>query len=160
MLSGVESDGMTHPEVRAAAASLAALQTDRDRLAERARQPAWRGPVEGLLLFLLFASVSTSVRWVFLAALVVFLGGLALLRVRDLRRTGIVLSGSRPGGSAPLVLSWAVLSVAVTAVAVWLELGGRLPGAMAIGGALVGAGVAVVSRWWNRRYVAALRRTP
>jgi hypothetical protein len=26
---------------------------------------------------------------------------LAVLRVRDLRRTGIVLSGSRPGGSAP-----------------------------------------------------------
>jgi hypothetical protein len=50
--------------------------------------------------------------------------------------------------------------VAVTAVAAWLEVSRRLPGAMVIGGAVVGAGVAVVSRWWNRRSVAALRRMP
>jgi hypothetical protein len=51
-----------------ATASLAALQSDRRRLAERARQPAWRGPVEGLLLFLLFAAGSTHDRWLVLAA--------------------------------------------------------------------------------------------
>jgi hypothetical protein len=144
----------------AAAAQLAALGSDRERLAERARQPAWHGPAHGLLLFLLFASTSTHDRWVFLAALVVFLAGLTALRVRDLRTTGIVLSGSRPGGSAPVVLSWAAGSVAVTAIAVWLEVTGRLPGAMAVGGALVGAGMALIDRWWNRRYVAALRCLP
>lgn len=149
---------MTPPDP---AAALATLQADRDRLAERARQPAWRGPVEGLLFFLLFASGSTRDRWVFPAILVVFIGAFAVLRIRDLRRTGIVLTGARPGGgSAPVVVTWAVLSIAVTAVAVWLEVSGRLPGAMAIGGALVGAGVAVVSRWWNRLSVAALRRMP
>jgi NO-binding membrane sensor protein with MHYT domain len=59
-----------------------------------------------------------------------------------------------------VVVPWVVLSVAVSAVAVWLEVSRRLPGAMAIGGALVGAGVAALSSWWNRRSVAALRRTP
>jgi hypothetical protein len=148
------------PDVRAAAASLATLRTDRDRLAARVRQPGWRGPVEGLLLFLLFAATSTHDRWAVLAAGVVFLAGLAALRVRDLRRTGIVLSGTRPGGSARVVVPWAVVSVAVTAAAAWLEVGRRLPGAMAIGGALVGTGVAVVSTWWNRRFAAALERVP
>src|SRR5439155_217576 len=83
------------------------LRSDRERLAERIRQPGWYAPTLGLLLFVLFASTSTHDRWIVLAALVVFLGGLAVLRVRDLRVTGIVLSGSRPGGSAPVVTTWA-----------------------------------------------------
>jgi hypothetical protein len=143
------------------AAVLATLRADRDRLAERARQPAWRAALEGLLFFLVYASTSTHDRWAITAALAVFLGALALLRVGDLRRTGVVLTGARAGtGSGAVVVTWAALSVAVTAVAVWLEVSRRLPGAMVVGGALVGIGVAVVSRWWNRRLVAAMRRMP
>ena len=33
------------PREREAAAQLAVLRSDRERLAERVRQPAWRGPV-------------------------------------------------------------------------------------------------------------------
>lgn len=149
--------GASGQDPAAAAAQLAALQADRERLAERVRDPWWYGPALGLLVFLLFGSVSTHDPRLVGAALVVFVGGLSLLKWRYVRLTGIWVSGWRPGRMRVAVATWTVLYAVVVAASVGLEQFAGIRGAMAVGGLVLGVGIALINRWWTRLFIAELR---
>jgi hypothetical protein len=128
----------------AAEAELAALQSQRAALAERAMQPWWYDALLGLLLF-----------GFTLAALVVFLVCIRGLVEVYQRRTGFWVHGFREGRT------WRAVSVWI-AFALVLHLAGfaaddHWGGAMVVAGAVLGVGVALISRWWTRIYVAELR---
>src|SRR3712207_9196108 len=92
----------------AARAELAALQSQRAALADRAMQPWWYDALLGLLLFGFVSSYSLQSTWVTLVALVVFLlclrGMVALYR----RLTGFWLDGFRRGPTRRAVVAWVV----------------------------------------------------
>ena len=140
----------------AAEAELAALQSQRAALADRAVQPWWYDALLSLLLFGFIASYSLRNNWVTLAAVVVFLLCLRGMVVLYRRHTGFWVHGFREGRTWRAVCVWIAFALVVllagfTADAHW-------GGAMVVAGAVLGVGVALTSRWWTRIYVAELRR--
>jgi hypothetical protein len=83
--------------------------------------------------------------------------GLAALMAVYRRITGFWVSGLRPGRTQRAVRVWLVGYVVVLALAAAFEYGLEVRGAMVVAGAVLGVGVAVISRWWTRIYVAELR---
>jgi hypothetical protein len=152
----MESDGTTTDRA-AAAADLAALQAGRAAMAERAMQPWWYDALLGLLLFGVISSYSAHQNWVTAAALVVFLAGCLALMAAYKRITGFWVNGLRPGPTRRAVRVSLVGYVAVLALAAGAEYGLGWRGAMVVGGAVLGVGVALISRWWSRIYIAELR---
>jgi hypothetical protein len=152
----MESDGTTTDRA-AAAADLAALDAGRAAMADRAMQPWWYDVALGLLVFELISSYSAHEGWVTAAALVVFLLGCGALMTTYKRITGFWVNGMRPGRTQRAVRVWFVGYVVVLALAAGAEyeLGWR--GAMVAGGAVLGVGIALTSRWWTRIYIAELR---
>ena len=152
----MESDEVSDRD--AARAELAALQSQRAALAERAMQPWWYDAALGLLVFQLIASYSSHEHWVTVAALLVLgLGCLVLMNVYE-RITGFWVNGLRPGETQRAVRVWFVGYVVVLAAAAGAEFGLGWRGAMVVGGAVLGVGVALTSRWWARIYIAELRK--
>jgi hypothetical protein len=153
----MESDERTTSATADAAAQLAALRADRLGMAERARQPWWYDPAGGVLVLLFLGSYSThSAGWIGAAA-AVFLVGLLLMRRGYQRATGMWVSGVRPGRTRIAIAAWAVLYAVVFSGSGLLEFAAGVRGAMVVGGAVLGVGLVVISRWWNRLYVAELR---
>jgi hypothetical protein len=148
---------MTGPVDRdAAAAQLAAIQAGREALADRAMQPWWYDALLGLLVFALVASYDLPTWWR-LAALVAVLAGLGSLVAVYRRLTGTWVSGSRPGPTRRAYATWLALAFPVFAAALVAQEVLDVDGAMVAAGAVLGVGVALVSRWWSRIYVAELR---
>jgi hypothetical protein len=141
----------------AAAAQLAALQADRERLARRVVTPWWYDACLGLTVLLLLSSISfrDSV-WQFV------LGGAGLLLLWGVatayrRITGVWVNGLRRGRTRRLMWIWLALYTVVLALAAGAEFVLGLRGAMVVGGAVLGVALALISRWWMRIYVAELR---
>ena len=53
--------------------------------------------------------------------------------------------------------AWFVLYAVVLAAAAVAEFLLHVPGAIVVGAAVLGVGIALISRWWTRIYVAELR---
>jgi hypothetical protein len=153
-LSGMESHEALDPT--AAAAELAALQAGRAAMADRAMQPWWYDALLGLLVFGLIASYSFDT-WVTVLALGVFGVGTLLLMNAYKRITGFWVNGLRPGPTQRAIRVWVVGYVVVLALAGGAEFGLDWHGAMVVGGAVLGVGIAVISRWWTRIFIAELR---
>ena len=81
--------GEPHPGAADAAAQLAALQNDRETLADRVLQPWWHDVAGGLLLFGFLASYALDSTGVTLVATVLYIAGLAWLAWTYRRRTGV-----------------------------------------------------------------------
>ena len=156
MLSDMESDG-TAMDTTAAAAELAALDADRARLAERVVQPWWYDALLGLLVAGFISSYSSHDVWVIAGALVVLLVGLRGLMAVYRRITGMWVSGLRPGATQRAVRVWYVGYAVVVAAGAVLEFGLGIRGAMVVAGLVLGIGIAAISQWWARIYVAELR---
>ena len=152
-LSDMENDDAGRS---AAAAQLAALQADREALADRAKQPWWYDALLGLLVFALLASYDLP-RWWRLAVLFGVLLGLGGLVSVYRRLTGTWVSGDRPGPTRRAYTTWLALAFPVLAGAVLAEEVLDVDGAMVAAGVVLGIAIAVVSRWWGRIYVAELR---
>ena len=144
---------MTDPS--AAAADLAALQAGRAAMADRAMQPWWYDALLGLLLFGFVSSYALHSTWVTLAALVVFLVCIrGLVEVYE-RRTGFWVHGLRAGRTRWAILLWVAFALLVLLAGFAAD--HYWGGAMVVAGAVLGVGVALISRWWTRIYVAELR---
>jgi hypothetical protein len=140
-----------------AAAQLAALRADRAAMAERVVQPWWYDALLGLLVFGFVGSYSAHRDWVTVVAVVVVLAGCLALKTVYRRLTGLWVNGMRPGRTQRAVRVWLVAYGVVLALAAGAEYGLGRRGAMVVGGAVLGVGVALISRWWTRIYVAELR---
>ncbi len=140
----------------AAEAELAALRSQRAALADRAMQPWWFDALLGLLLFAFVSSYALHSPWVTLAAVAAFL--LCLRGMVELyrRHTGFWVHGFRRGKTLRAVLVWAAFALGVLLAGFAAD--DHWGGAMVVAGAVLGVGVAVVSRWWTRIYVAELRQ--
>lgn len=158
MLSDMESDDEMM-DARTAAAQLAALRADRAQLAERARQPWWFDPALGLLVFLVFAAVSGRNVWLLGAAVAVFVVGLRLLMRSYRRTTGFWVNGLRAGRTQKATRVWFGVYGLVVVPAAILELM-DVRGAFAVAGAVLGVGIALISRWWTTIYIAELKDQP
>jgi hypothetical protein len=136
----------------AAAAQLAALQADREALADRVLQPWWYDVLLGLLLFGFLASYAFDSLWVTFPALVVFFAGLGALVAAYKRISGVW------GSPGPRVVAlWGVLVLLVMVPAFVLAEGFDQHWVMVPAGAVLGIAVAVLSRLWGRAWVAELR---
>jgi hypothetical protein len=140
-----------------AAAQLAALQSGRAQMAERAMQPWWYDALSGLLVFGLFSSYSLHNTWVTLAAVVVFLLGLRGMMVLYQRITGFWVNGLRKGRTQKVVGVWLVGYAVVVGAGFAAEHLLEWRGAMVAAGAVLGVGIAFIGRWWTRVYIAELR---
>jgi hypothetical protein len=143
-------------DARTAAARLAALRADRAQLAERARQPWWYDPALGLLVFVVFAAISLQNVWLLAAAVVVFVVGLRLLMRSYRQRTGFWVNGLRAGRTQTATRVWFLVYGVVVVPAAILELM-DVRGALAVAGAVLGIGIALISRWWTTIYIAELK---
>src|SRR3954452_23521890 len=170
----------------AAAAQLAALQADRERLARRVVTPWWYDACLGLTVLLLLSSIRERLArrvvtpWWYDACLgltVLLLlssisfrdsvwqfvvGGAGLLLLWGVatayrRITGVWVNGLRRGRTRRLMWIWLALYTVLLALAAGAEFVLGLRGAMVVGGAVLGVALALVSRWWMRIYVAELR---
>ena len=140
----------------AAEAQLTALRSQRAALAERAVQPWWYDALLGLLVFQLIASYSFE-KWVTAVAAGVLVVGCAGLVSAYRRIAGFWISGLRPGRTRRAIRVWACLYAVVLGAAAAAEFLLDVRYAMVAGGAVLGVGIAVTSRWWTRIYVAELR---
>ena len=156
MLSGMESDGGT-TDATTAAAELAALGNDRAALADRVVQPWWYDALLGLLVAGFLSSYSTRNAWVISGALVLLLLGVRGLMALYRRITGVWVNGLRPGPTQRAVKVWFVVYAVVVGAAAVFEFLLDVRGGMVAGGVVVGAAMALISRWWTRIYVAELR---
>lgn len=149
----MESDEVSDRD--AARAELAALQSRRAALADRAMQPWWYDALLGLLLFGFVSSYALHDNWVSLAAVVVFLLCLrGLVEVYE-RRTGFWVDAFRKGPTRRALAVWMAFALGVLLAGFAAD--EHWGGAMLVAGAVLGVGVAVISRWWSRIYVAELR---
>jgi hypothetical protein len=155
----MENDGTTTDQATAAA-DLAALQAGRVAMADRAMQPWWYDAILGLLVFVLVGSYSVHRDWVTLVAVAVVLAGCYGLKALYRQRTGFWVNGLRPGSTRRAIRVWFGAYVVVLALAAGAEYGLGWRGAMVVGGAVLGVGIALISRWWTRIYVAELRGRP
>jgi len=73
------------------------------------------------------------------------------------RITGFWVSGDRPGPTRRAWATWLVLAGVVLVPGMLLELVFDVQGAMVVVGVVLGTGIAAISRWWSRIYVAELR---
>lgn len=135
-----------------AAAQLATLQADRAALADRVLQPWWYDVVLGLLLFDFLASYAADSLWVTFPALVLFAVGLGALVSAYRRVTGVWVSAK-----GWWIWAWAAVAVVVLVPALVLAEGFGQGWVMVVAGAVLGVGIAVLSRLWGRAYVARLR---
>ena len=140
----------------AAEAELAALQSQRAALADRAMQPWWYDALLGLLLFGFVSSYALHDTWVSLAAVAVFLLCLRGMIEVYKRRTGFWVDGFREGRTWRAVSVW--IAFALVVLLAGFAADAHWGGAMVAAGAVLGVGVALTSRWWTRIYVAELRR--
>ena len=143
-------------DVTAAAAELAALQADREAMAQRVVQPWWYDVLLGLVVFGFFGSYATHNWWVKGAAFLLLplaVWGLATLYKRV---TGVWLSGRRPGPTQRPLRIWLALCIG-WAVANMIEDLLDVRGAILVASAVCGVSIAFLSRWWTRIYVAELR---
>ncbi|MGR6967239.1 hypothetical protein ACU610_22545 [Geodermatophilus sp. URMC 61] len=145
------------PDRSTAEAELATLHAQRAALADRAVHPWWYDALLGLLVFGLLASYSARNPWVTLGALVLFLLALRGMVALYTRLTGLWVSGLRQGPTRRATHVWFVLYAVVLAAAAAAEYLLDLRGAMVVGAAVIGVGLALISRWWTRIYVAELR---
>jgi hypothetical protein len=148
---------MERDDVATAVAQLEALRADRSAIADRAMQPWWYDVALGLLVFAMLGSYSFGYPWVTVAVLPVFFAGLFALRKAYERITGFWVSGLRPGRTRKTVYLWFVLYAVVLGLAAGAEFGLGWDGAMLVGGAVLGVGIALISRWFSRIYIAELR---
>jgi len=148
---------MERDDVATAVAQLEALRADRAAIADRAMQPWWYDVALGLLVFVLLGSYSFSYPWVTVAVLPVFFAGLFALRKAYERITGFWVSGLRPGRTRKLIYLWFALYAVVLGLSAGAEFGVGWDGAMLVGGAVLGVGIALISRWFSRIYIAELR---
>ena len=142
-------------------AALAALREGRGAMAERVRPPWWYDAGLGVAVFLFLAQASLrDVRpWQFVVL------GVALILLWALvagyrRRTGVWVNGLRPGCTRRTLAVWLPVHAVVYAMAAVAEFGWELRGSMAVGGAVPGVVLVLVSRWWMRLYAEELRGTP
>ena len=154
-LEGAEDGGTT--DQQHAAGQLAALQSDRAAMADRAMQPWWYDVVLGVATAAFFASYSFWFPWLPLVAVVLYAGVARWLMAQYQRITGFWVSGDRPGPTRRAYRAWLVLAAAVLVPGMLLELALDVHGAMVVVGIVLGVGLAVVSRWWSRIYIAELR---
>jgi hypothetical protein len=154
----MENDAV--PDRRTAEAELATLQAQRAALADRAVQPWWYDALLGLLIAGFLASYSLRNTWVTLGALVLLLVGLRGMIALYTRLTGLWVNGFRKGPTRRAIHVWLVLYAVVLGAAAIAEYLLDVRGAMAVGGAVIGVGLALISRWWTRIYVAELRGEP
>ena len=143
------------PDRDAARAELAALQSQRAALADRAVQPWWYDALLGLLLFGFVSSYALHNNWVSLAAVAVFLLCLRGMIEVYKRRTGFWVDGFRKGPTWRALSVW--MGFALGVLLAGFAADEHWGGAMVVAGAVLGVGVAVISRWWTRIYVAELR---
>ncbi len=151
------SAGEWPPGAADAEAQLAALRADRAALADRVVQPWWYDVLLGLLVGGFVASYSTHDPWWILAALVVLSLGCRVLMAVYRRITGFWISGDRPGPTQRAMRVWMVAYGIVMAIGASAEYLLDVRGAMVAAGVVLGIGIAVISRWWTRIYVADLR---
>lgn len=135
-----------------AAAQLAALDADRQALADRVLQPWWYDVLLGLLLFGFLASYAFDSLWVTFGAIVLFGAGIAALVAAYRRLTGVWVTA---GG--PVMWVWGALVLLVLVPAFVLAEVFDQHWVMIVAGAVLGISVAVLSRLWGRAYVAKLR---
>jgi hypothetical protein len=152
--------GRTSTGAAGAAADLAALEAGRAHVADRAMQPWWFDALLGLLVFALVAQYSLHLDWVSVVVPVLVVAGCLALKRTYERTTGFWVNGFRPGGTRRAVAVWLVGYVVVLALAAGAEFGLGWRGAMVVGGAVLGVGIALTSRWWTRIYIAELRKGP
>ena len=143
--------GEPHPGAADAAAQLAALQTDRETLADRVLQPWWHDVAGGLLIFGFLASYALESTVVSLVATVVFVAGLNGLAWSYRRRTGVWATPDRK-----VWFTWVPLALVVLAGGMVLQDRGHA-WAMVLAGAVLGVALAALSRRWGRTWVAELR---
>ncbi|MCZ2817504.1 hypothetical protein [Modestobacter sp. VKM Ac-2984] len=145
----MESDGIDRGD---AAAQLVALQADRAALADRVMQPWWHDVASGLLLFGFLASSVIETSWVRAVAVLVFALGLCALAWSYQWRTGVWVY---PDSKA--WLTWVPLALVVSVPAMVLAEDHGQRWAMPVAGAVLGLALALLSRWWTRRWIAELR---
>jgi hypothetical protein len=143
--------GEQHPGAADAAAQLAALQDDRETLADRVLQPWWHDVAGGLLLFGFLASYALDSTGVTLVATVLYIAGLAWLAWTYRRRTGVWVHPD-----LKVWLTWVPLALLVLVPALALQDRGH-DWAMVVAGAVLGVALAGLSRRWSREWVAELR---
>ena len=143
--------GEPHPGAADAAAQLAALQNDRETLADRVLQPWWHDVAGGLLLFGFLASYALDSTGVTLVATVLYIAGLAWLAWTYRRRTGVWVHPD-----LKVWLTWVPLALLVLVPALALQDRGH-DWAMVVAGAVLGVALAGLSRRWSREWVAELR---
>ena len=135
-----------------AAAQLAALQADREALADRVVQPWWYDVALGLLLFGFLASYALDSLWVTFPALLLFGAGLGALVSTYRRMTGLWLN------TPPRVMTlWGAFVLVVLVPAFVLAEGFDQHWVMVVAGAVLGTAAGVLSRVWGRRWAAELR---
>jgi len=140
-----------------AAGQLAVLDADRAAVADRAMQPWWYDAALGLAMAGFIASYSVHRDWVSPVALMLFLAcNVALMAVYK-RITGFWVNTQRAGCTQRVTRIWLAGAAVVLAVAGGAEFGLGVQGAMVVAGVVLGVGVAVISRWWTRVYIAELR---
>ncbi|MGY1855193.1 hypothetical protein [Modestobacter sp. SYSU DS0290] len=145
----MESNGIDRD---AAVAQLAALQADRDALADRVVPPGWYDASLGLLLFGFLSSYAFDSPWVTFPALVVFFGGLGAMVSAYKRITGVWVNID--GRSMVL---WCAIYLPVLLGALVLAEGYGQRWAMVVAGAVLGVAVTLFGRRWSRAYAAELR---
>jgi hypothetical protein len=140
-----------------AAAQLAALQADREALADRALQPWWYDVLLGLAVFGLLCVVALGNVVVTILGVALFSAGLGWLTSTYRRRTGFWVDGFRPGAMRRASSVYLVVYGLVVVPALVLELAFDQSWALVVAGAVAGVTAAVTSRWAGRLYVAELR---
>ena len=144
-------------EQEVAAASLAALRSDRTAMADRAMQPWWYDALLGLLVFGLLSVVAVGNPFLTIGAVAVFALGLRWLAATYQRLTGFWVSGLRPGRTRRATRVWFVLYAVTVGPALVLALAYDVRWPLVAVAALMGLGIALMSRRWSRIYVADLR---
>ena len=155
MTSGMPDPGTVDPTV--AAAHLAALRSDRAAMADRAMQPWWYDALLGLLVFGLLSVVAVGNPFLTIGAVAVFALGLRWLAATYQRLTGFWVDGLRPGRTRTVVRVWFVLYAVTVGPALVLALGFDVRWPLVVVAAVLGVGIALLSRWWSRIYIAELR---
>ncbi|MQA33968.1 hypothetical protein [Modestobacter roseus] len=150
----MESNGIGRDD---AVAQLAALQADRDALADRAMQPWWYDALLGGCVFVLLGAQALDHPVATVAGVLLGCAGLGWLVSTYQRLTGTWVNGFRAGRTRKAIAVWLVVYVLVVVPAFVLHLGYDQHWAMAVAGAVLGVSIALVSRWWSGIYIAELR---
>jgi hypothetical protein len=152
----MENDGVAMDR-ESAAAQLAALQSGRAQMAERAMQPWWYDALAALLVFGLFSSYAFHNTWITLVAVALFLLGLRGMMLLYQRITGFWVNGMRKGRTQKVIRVWFVGYAVVVGAGFAADYLGGVRWAMVAVGAVLGVGLALISQWWTRVYIAELR---